>query len=121
MVGSHCMNKYVPALAAIRIRQATTSLIAYLKRGGLESSATAGGASTVCRSLDITPRLSPSNFVTMASASASRPFPAHQRVDSGIARLHMRRSNHDMAGITHRSQEIRVGKKGVRRCLIWGA
>src|SRR3546814_4072370 len=104
MVGSHCMNKYVPALAAIRIRQATTSLIAYLKRGGLESSATAGGASTVCRSLDITPRLSPSNFVTMASASASRPFPANQRGDSGIARLNMRSSKHDMRSEEHTSE-----------------
>src|SRR3546814_19322395 len=110
MVGSHCMNKYVPALAAIRIRQATTSLIAYLKRGGLESSATAGGASTVCRSLDITPRLSPSNFVTMASASASRPFPANQRGDSGIARLTMRRSKHDMPGIANIPRQLYVGR-----------
>src|SRR3546814_3324647 len=64
----------------------------------------------VCRSLDITPRLSPSNFVTMASASASRPFPANQRGDSGIARLNMRRSKHDMPGIANIQRQLYVGR-----------
>src|SRR3546814_17141481 len=93
------MNKYVPALAAIRIRQATTSLIAYLTRGGLESSATAGGTSTVCRSLAITPHLSPSNFVPMSYTQASRTFPTNQRGDSDIAPLHISRNRPDNTGL----------------------
>src|SRR3546814_20043622 len=46
----------------------------------------------------------------MASASASRPFPANQRGDSGIARLNMRRSKHDMPGIANIQRQLYVGR-----------
>src|SRR3546814_2881526 len=46
----------------------------------------------------------------MASASASRPFPANQRGASGIARLNMRRSKHDMPGIANIQRQLYVGR-----------